>query len=131
MARSLKAAEERILYETETRGWREQLGSDPLSGMLFMRVKKQDFYDSLAQEAQLSYNQGIGVIWPFNDPLVEIVGGREAIRETLQEAATPSGSPEPALTLGVRQETPRNWTGVFLVLAVALLLILFLSLIDS
>ena len=66
MARSRKAAEDLLWYEIESRGWQEELGDDPMSGVLTMRVQKQDFFDHLTEQAQGLYQCGLGVVWPLN-----------------------------------------------------------------
>lgn len=138
VGRSLKAAEERFLYEmeayAEAHGHEEPPNTDPLSEFFFMRVKKGAFYGSLSEQAQVSYNQGLGVLWPFDEPLVEIVGGREKIEEYKREAEEEAEGKEPDKAPATEKQTqkpePAGCGWGCLILLIAFLFALLVSLLD-
>ena len=87
VAKTRKAAEDRLLIEAESRGWGEHLGDDPLADVLVTKVLKRNFFDCLGEAAQRIYNRGLGVVWPLHEQVMDL--GPEAKREyeaMIQEA---------------------------------------------
>lgn len=87
VAKTRRAAEDRLLIESESRGWGEHLGDDPLADVLVTKVLKRDFFEYLGEAAQRIYNRGLGVVWPLHEQVMDL--GPEAKREyqaMIQEA---------------------------------------------
>ena len=79
VAKTRKAAEERLLIEADTRGWDAELGEDPLAEVLITKVLQRDFFSHLRPHSQLIYNRGLGVIWPTYEQVMDL--GPAARRE--------------------------------------------------